>query len=394
MRLVKFSLTAETEKTGIKITGIAAKDLKTKNLVKRLKPDNIAFIYHEDLDRVSAESLLKSGVKAVVNAASFCTGTYPNQGPEILLKSGVYLIEEIGEHGFQRIVEGSKIEIIDDKIYQDGRLVAVGQVLTSEELQKRLKEARENLDRELLAFAENTISYIKKERKLLFEDLNFPELKTNLSGKSCLVVVRGHDYEKDIKALKYFIENEKPVIIAVDGAADLLISQNIRPDIILGDMDSVSPESLKVAKDVVVHAYMNGKAPGLSKALSVLKENEVKIFQFQGTSEDAALVLAYELGASLIVLVGSHTNLIDFLDKGRKGMASTFLTRLKVGDRLIDAKGVSRIYRPHGNPKYLLIFLAVLVIFFAVVLSFSSVARNLFSFLIFKLQVLITNIGG
>lgn len=375
-----------------RFSGIAAKDRRTKRLVKRLGPNNIAFVDHEDLDRISAESLLQTGVKAVVNAKSFCTATYPNQGPEILLNAGVYLLEEIGDIAFEKVIEGAQVEIIEDRIYQNGKLLAVGHVLTPEELEERLAKARENLDKELMAFAENTIEYIKRERKILFEDVEIPELKTRISGKSCLVVVRGHDYEEDIKALSVFIRNENPVIIAVDGAADLLVAQGLQPDIILGDMDSVSEESLKKARDVVVHSYIDGRAPGLARALSARNKDEVKIFKYQGTSEDAALFLAYELGASIIVLVGSHTNLIDFLDKGRKGMASTFLTRLKVGDRLIDAKGVSRIYRSHADPRYVFLFLIVIIALFGFAVSLSPPVKNLISFLLFKLQIILTSI--
>lgn len=371
----------------MKIAGIARKDRKTKNLVKRLEPSDIAFIYHEDLDKVSAESLLKTGVKCVVNAYFFCTEKYPNQGPGILLSAGVVLIEEMGEEAVDQIKEGEMVEIEDGKVYQDGKLIGAGYLLTAEELKQRITRAREKIDQEILEFARNTANFVAKERKLLFSDLSIPQLKTRIEGKNCLVVVRGHDYEEDIKALRHFIRNEKPVIIAVDGAADSLIDNGVVPDILIGDMDSVSYEAMLKARDVVVHSYLDGRAPGLARARKVLNENQVKVFRFQGTSEDAALVLAYEKGASLIVLVGSHTNLIDFLDKGRKGMASTFLTRLKVGDRLIDAKGVSRIYRSHAQAIHLIIFTIVIAGALAASVMLSPQLRNLVTLVSFKLQL-------
>lgn len=380
------------EQKSVTIRGIASKDRKTKNLIKRIGPKHIAFIHHEDVDRVSAEGLVSTGTKAVVNAALFSTGTYPNRGPSILLRAGIHLIEDIGESAFERIIEGEEVLIVDDKVYQGGKLIGVGNVLTEEELEKRLENARKNLDKELVAFAENTVEYIKKERKLLFEDLEIPKIRTNIKDRSCLVVVRGHDYQEDINALRIFIENEKPIIIAVDGAADLLFENRITPDVIIGDMDSVSEESLKKVRDVIVHSYVDGRAPGLSKALAVRRPEDVKLFKFQGTSEDAALILAYELGASIIVLVGSHNNLIDFLDKGRKGMASTFLTRLRVGDRLIDAKGVSKIYKSRAKPHHLFIFAIVILVLFILTISLSPPAKNLISMLIFKLQILLASI--
>lgn len=374
------------------IKGVAAKDKKTKQLVKRLNKDHIAVIDHEDLDKVSAYSLVKTGVKAVVNASLFSTGTYPNQGPKILLDAGIYLIEDIGKDAFEKIEEGKEIIIEEDKIYQDEKLIAIGSVLDSDELEKRMEGARRNLEDELVKFTENTMEYIKRERKYLFEDLEIPNLTTEINGRNCLVVVRGHDFEHDIEALLSFIRNEKPVIIAVDGAADVLLEKGIKPDIIVGDMDSVSPESLKAARDVVVHAYLDGRAPGLAKALEAVGNKNVTVFKFQGTSEDAALILAYELGASLIVLVGSHINLIDFLDKGRKGMASTFLTRLRVGDRLIDAKGVNRIYRTHASPVFILTFFIVLILFFSFSITFSPPFKNFLSFILLKIQSWLTSL--
>lgn len=371
----------------MRISGTAKKDRKTKNLVKRLEPSDIAFIYHEDLDRVSAESLLKTGVKCVVNAYSFCTEKYPNQGPEILLSAGVTLIEEVGEEAVDLVEEGQPVEINDGKIYQNGQLIGAGYILEMEELKQRLNRAREKIDKEILDFARNTAAFVEKERKILFSDLSLPPLKTKIEGKNCLVVVRGHDYEEDIKALRHFIQNERPVIIAVDGAADLLLDNGFVPDILIGDMDSVSYEAMLKARDVVVHSYMDGRAPGLARVRNVLSDDRVKVFRFQGTSEDAALILAYEKGASLIVLVGSHTNLIDFLDKGRKGMASTFLTRLKVGDRLVDAKGVSKIYRSHARAIHLVIFTLVIAGALIASVMLSPQVRNLITLISFKLQL-------
>ncbi len=296
--------------------------------------------------------------------------------------------EFIGDAGYESIRDGDEIEVRDGYIYQNGRLVASGKVLGIDELKERIKEAYDNLDKELYEFAENTIDYIKKERKLLFEDIEIPKLKTDMKDRNVLVVVRGHDFEEDIRALLHFIRNEKPVVIAVDGAADHLLEYRIVPDIILGDMDSVRPETLRMSRDVVVHAYLDGRAPGLTKVLDIRGEKDVHVFKFQGTSEDAALVLAYEAGASMIVLVGSHTNIIDFLDKGRKGMASTFLTRLRVGHRLIDAKGVNRIYHSHANPFYLASFAAVLILLFIVSVMLSSPVRNLITVIALKLQII------
>lgn len=371
------------------IEGIARVDRRTKNLVKRAMPGDIAFIFHEDIDRVSAESLVKCGVSAVVNAYSFCTGTYPNQGPRILLAAGIHLVEEVGEEALEEIEEMSVVKIIGGKIYKGERLVGAGYVLTEKELEERMEKAYQNVEVELVNFAENTMQYLKKERKILFSDLSLPDIKTEIKNKSVLVVVRGHDYEHDITALKPFIRDEKPVIIAVDGGADALLEKGIKPHIIVGDMDSVSDSALKSGAELIVHAYVDGKAPGMERLKKLSMDKLAKTFPFPGTSEDAALILAYEKGAKLIAIVGSHVNLIDFLDKGRSGMASTFLTRLKVGDRLVDAKGISNLYSSRAKVSHLILVTAGALILFSAILLASESARAILKLISFKIRLLI-----
>ncbi len=371
------------------VEGVARVDKRTKNLVKRAMPGDIAFIFHEDIDRVSAESLVKCGVGAVVNAFSFCTGTYPNQGPKILLNAGIHLVEEVGEEALESIEEMSVVKIVGGKIYKGERLQGAGFVLSEEELAEKLEKAYRNVEKELFNFAENTMKYLKKERKILFSDLSLPDLKTDLNNESVLVVVRGHDYEHDIRALRPFIRDEKPVIIAVDGAADALLEKKIKPHIIIGDMDSVSDTALKCGAELVVHAYVDGRAPGLERLKSISFERRASTFPFAGTSEDAALVLAYEKGAKLITIVGSHVNLIDFLDKGRLGMASTFLTRLKVGDRIVDAKGISNIYQSRAKVSHLIIVIAGALFLLSAIFLVSDSARALLKLISFKIRLLI-----
>jgi uncharacterized membrane-anchored protein len=167
-----------------------------------------------------------------------------------------------------------------------------------------------------------------------------------VSGQHALVVVRGEHYKDDLQLLRAYITDFRPTIIAVDGGADAILAMGIRPDVILGDMDSITDEALQSGARLIVHAYArrSGEAPGLKRVEELGLKAET--FAVPGTSEDAALLLAYENNAELIVAVGTHSNLEDFLDKGRAGMASTFLVRLKVGSRLVDARGVARLYQP------------------------------------------------
>ena len=347
--------------------GPARLDMRTKRLTKRLRPGDIAIIDHVDLDRVAAEALVGAKVCAVVNAAPSISGRYPNLGPEILFAAGVPLVDDVEGDLFAQIREGETVRLYDDTLYAaDGRVLAKGTVQTAESIAAAMAEARAGLAVQLESFASNTMEYLKRERDLLLDGVGVPEIRTKLEGRHALVVVRGYDYRRDLAALRHYIREFRPVLIAVDGGADALLEVGLKPDIIVGDMDSVTDGALRCGAEVVVHAYRDGTAPGLSRVQDLGVDPVV--FPAAGTSEDVALLLADEKGAELIVAVGTHATLVEFLDKGRSGMASTFLTRLRVGGKLVDAKGVSRLYRSRIPAPTLALLVLATFITFAVVL--------------------------
>ncbi|MCL4079131.1 putative cytokinetic ring protein SteA [Coriobacteriia bacterium Es71-Z0120] len=327
----------------MRIVGTARLGRRTKDLVKRLGRSDIAIVDHVDMDRVSAEALLETGVEAVVNASSSISGAYPNLGPLVLVRGGVRLIDAVGQDIFARLSDGDQIEIVGGDIVKDGEVVASGTPLSVDAVERAMEAAKEGLDQQLEQFARNTIEHMLKERALLTEGVSVPNVKTQIAGKDVLVVVRGYDYKEDLRALVPYIREVRPVLIGVDGGADALLELGFTPDLIVGDMDSVSDDALRSGAELVVHAYPDGRCPGRAR-VQALGLAAVE-WATPGTSEDLALLLAYESGAELIVAVGTHTNLIEQLDKGRKGAASTFLVRLKVGSKLVDAKGVSRLYK-------------------------------------------------
>ena len=205
-----------------------------------------------------------------------------------------------------------------------------------------MEAARVSIGEELQRFAENTLEYIRREADLTFEPVTLPPLRVDMKGRHALVVVRGHDYRDDLHALKAYIKEYRPVLIAVDGGADALLDEGFTPDVIIGDFDSVSEQALGVGADLVHHVHRDGRAPGRENLeLWGVPYHE---FVVDGTSEDVAMLLAFEAGATLIVAVGTHSTMVEFLDKGRPGMSSTFLTRLRLGPVLVDAKGVNRLY--------------------------------------------------
>src|SRR5881397_2904002 len=359
------------------VVGTARLDRRTKNLTKRLRPGDVAVIDHVDLDRIAAESLVACGVAAVVNVAPSVSGRYPNLGPEVLLSAGIPVIDDVGPDVFGQVREGDQVRVHDDTVYgPDGTVVAKGQAQDTESLASAMAEARAGLALQLEAFASNTMEYLRRERELLLDGVGVPDINTVLDGRHALVVVRGYDYRQDLAALRPYIREYRPVLIGVDGGADALREVGLQPDIIVGDMDSVSDDTLRCGAEIVVHAYRDGSAPGLARVQEL--GIEPVVFPAAGTSEDVALLLADDHGASLIVAVGTHATLVEFLDKGRAGMASTFLTRLRVGGKLVDAKGVSRLYRSRIRLSTLLLLIAAAVLALVVAIV-SSPAGDAFA---------------
>jgi len=334
------------------LTAVARLDRRTKNLTKRLLPGEIAIIDHVDLDRMAADVLVERQVAAVVNAAPSISGRYPNLGPQILLAAGIPLVDDMGEDVFTKVTEGDIVRLDGETLYVDDQVIAKGTVQTAESVAAALAEAKAGIAVQLEAFVANTMEYLKRERELLIDGVGVPTLKTSLEGRHVLVVVRGYDYRQDLVVLRPYIREFRPVMLGVDGGADALLEAGYVPDIIVGDMDSVSDAALACGAELVVHAYRDGQAPGLERLRDMGLASVV--FAAAGTSEDIALLLADDLGASLIVAVGTHYTLTEFLDKGRSGGSSTWLTRLRVGSKLVEPKGVSRLYQSRISGWWLL----------------------------------------
>ncbi|WP_194921567.1 putative cytokinetic ring protein SteA [Catenulispora rubra] len=349
------------------LSGVARVDRRTKDLTKRLRAGEIALIDHVDLDGPAAEALLACKPAAVVNAAKSLSGRYPAMGLEILLAAGIPVVDEVGPAVLERICEGDMVRLDGNVILRGSTPVAVGKAVDLDEVVEALAEARSTVSEQIEAFAANTMEYLRAERDLLFDGVGVPDITTELDGRHVLMVVRGTHHKDDLAVLRPYIREYRPVCIGVDGGADALLEGGHKPDIIVGDMDSVSDAALGCGAELIVHAYPDGTAPGLDRVTAL--GLPCVLFPAAGTSEDVAMLLADDKGASLIVAVGSHTNLVEFLEKGRGGMASTFLTRLRVGGKLVDAKGVSRLYRSRiSNASLAALVLAALTTIIATLL--------------------------
>ena len=346
-----------------RVHGTARKGKRTKDLVKRLDSGDVAVIDHRNLDRIAAEELVASGVRAVINLSQSSDGSYPNVGPLTLVRAGVPLVDVKDPALFERLRDGDPLVLDGGRVRIAGEVVAEGRLLEADELARDLDEQRRRIDRALHDFTENTMAHIREEGALLSGTIDFPETRTTFRDRHALIVVRGTDHVKDLRALRAYIHDVRPVLVGVDGGGDAILKEGMTPDVVLGDMDSASAKTLRSGAELIVHAYPDGTAPGADRLRDLGLDHTV--VPAAGTSQDVAMLLASEKGASLIVSVGAHFNLTEFLDKQRSGMSSTFLTRLRVGETLVDAKGVSRLYNPGLGMTQMALFFGVAALLLA-----------------------------
>ncbi len=356
------------------VSGVARLDRRTPRLAGRLNPGDVAIIDHVDLDRMSAEALVAAKPAAIINAQPSISGRYPNLGPQLIVAHGILLLDNVGAEIFAGVKEGTKVRIDGNTVFVGEHAVVTGTPQDIESVQELMTEAKSGLSSQLEAFAVNTADFMTRERGLLLEGEGIPAIRTRFAGRHAVIVVRGHDYASDLKSLKHYIREYKPVLVGVDGGADALLDAGLKPHLIVGDMDAVSDAALGSGAEVVVHAYPDGRAPGLARVQDL--GIDAITFPTAGTSEDAAMLLADDNGAELVVAVGSHATLIEFLDRGRSGMASTFLTRLRLGAKVVDARSVSRMYRTRISAAALLLLVIAALVAVVAALAISDAGRT------------------
>jgi uncharacterized membrane-anchored protein len=368
------------------VTGPARMGRRTKLLVRHLQRGDIAVIDHLDIDRVSAEELIAAGAAAVLNCRASSGGSYPNLGPQLLVEAGIHLVDLPEDSLFEQVSDGEMITVRDEQVLRAENVLASGEVLDLARVRAETEARRREVGEALERFAHNTIEHMREERELLAGRIDLPRFATDFRDRSALVVVRGVGHQHDLRALRPFIRDMRPVLVAVDGGAEALLEAGLCPDMIVGDMDSAGESALRCGAELVVHSYPDGRAPGRAR----LDELDVpyKLVPAPGTSQDVAMLLAAEKGARLIVAVGSQFNLVEFLDRNREGMSSTFLTRLRIGEILVDAKGVSRLYHPRPGLTPLLVVIAAGLIAMIAVVWMTPALRDVMDLLWLKLQLL------
>ena len=369
------------------IHGSARLGRRTKDLVRRLGAADVAIIDHADLDRIAAEDLVASGVRAVVNVSPSSTGRYPNTGPLLLTRAGVRLIDAPAAPLFEELKDGDPVILTGGEVRRNGSVLAVGRVLAASELAEQLDSQRARIDQALADFAENTVTHLREEGALLAGDVELPRTRIRFRDRHVLIVVRGPTHHKDLRVLRAYIRDVRPILVGVDGGADAILEEGLTPDVVLGDMDSASDSALRSGAELIVHAYADGRAPGRDRLERLGLDHLV--FRAVGTSQDAAMILAAEKGAGLIVSVGAHFNLLEFLDKARAGMSSTFLTRLRVGELLVDAKGVSRLYNPGVSARQMGLFLGAAFVLLVIVVLATPALNDLVQLIWLKLKIIL-----
>ncbi|MFC4604671.1 putative cytokinetic ring protein SteA [Rhodococcus kronopolitis] len=351
-------------------TGIARVDRNTAKLLRRVGPGDIVVLDELDLDRVTADALVAAGVTAVVNASQSISGRYPNLGPEVVVANGIMLVDSAGDEVFKKIKDGSKIRLHEGGIYAGERRLAKGTELNEAEISDLMIEAKTGLVDHLEAFSGNTIEFIRTESPLLIDGVGVPDIEVDLQDRHVVIVADGTDHVADLKSLKPFIKEYSPILIGVGAGADVLTKAGYRPDLIVGDPDEITAETLKSGAEVVLPADPDGHAQGLER----IQDLGIGAMTFPASCApaDLALLLADHHGASLIVTVGSTVSLDEFFDRGRReSNPAAFMTRLKVGSKLVDSKAVATLYRSRvsGAAIALLVLAALTAVIVALVVS-------------------------
>ena len=354
------------------MTGVARVDRRTGDLLRRVSQGDIVVLDQLDLDRSTADALVRAAVGGVVNASPSISGRFPNLGPEVLVGAGIPLIDGVGQDALREIKEGSKLRLHDGTVFVGEREVAQGTRQTKESVADQMVEAKAGMSAQLEAFSANTMEFLRRERTMILEGIGVPQLTTIMKDRQVLVVAPGHEHVADLKLLKRYLGEHRPILIGVESGADSLREAGYKPDIIVGDPNGITTETLRSGAEVVVPAHPDGHAPGLGR-IQDLGIGAVT-FPASGNAEDLALIIADTHDATLVVTVGFQATLREFLDRGRSGSnPSTFLTRLKLGSKLVDGKAVAALHRSRVSVAAIVLLVMAAMVAIAAAVAVSGV---------------------
>jgi len=375
------------------LSGVARVDRDTDALLRRVGVHEIAVLDQIDLDRTTADALIAAGVRAVVNASPSISGRFPNLGPEALLAAGIPLVDDVGDDVFRRVRDGSKLRLYDGGVFLGEHLVTEGVPQSEDSVAAAMEGAKRGLANQLEAFSANTIEFMHQDRALLLDGVGVPDVRVPLGGHHVVVVAGGTDHADDLAGLRRYIKEYHPVLVGVGAGADALWAGGYRPDLIVGDPADVSDRALTCGADVVVPAFADGHAPGLLRVQDL--GASAVTFPASGNPEDLALLLAHHHGAALIITVGFQASLAEFLDRGRSSSnASTFLTRLRVGNLLVDGKAVAALYRSPVSAGAVLVLIGAVLMATLTALLVSDAGPALLGYLERVASWVMHSVGG
>jgi uncharacterized membrane-anchored protein len=359
------------------VHGLARVHRRTANVLGRLHAGDVAVLDHLDMDRATAQALVDAGVVAVVNASPMISGRFPNLGPELLVEAGILVVDGAGPEIFDRVKDGTPLRVDGGEVHADDTLVADARELTPDLVRAEMDRARSGLSAQLESFTHNSTEFLRREQDLLLHGHGVPQTATEMAGRPVVVAVRSHGWEEELRGIKPFVREQRPVLIGVDRGADALAGAGHHPDVVVvtgGSDDLPAAAVLRRARDVVVLVERGAKR-GATEPFERLGIRPLR-FETSATTEDAALLLAAAHEAALIVGVGMHATLDEFLDRRRSGLASTFLTRLKLGPDLVDAAAVPRLYDGAVRPRHVVGALAAGVLAVAAAVSVTPVGQQ------------------
>lgn len=374
------------------VSGTARVDRRTKDLLRRLHPGDVAIIDAVDLDYATAEALIAAQVAAVVNASASISGRYPNLGPQRLVSAGIPVLDEVGTAVFGAVRDGSAVRVHGDVLFRGDDEVCRGIAQTPTVVADAMARARAGLSSQLRSFAANTAEVVKLSRPLLLEGVGIPATRTAMHARHVVVVSRSYSWAEDLAGLKRYLREYRPVLIGVDAGASALRESGYTPDLIVGDVDTVADATLRCGAEVVVRVRPDGRSPAWERVQDL--GVPAMPFPMAGSSECAALLLADAGGAQVIVTVGSSATLEEFLDNDSPGMASTFLSRLRVAGKLVDARAMRRLYRPQVSAATALGVVVAAAILIGLILAFTDTGQSVVQLLTGKWHSLTDWIRG
>lgn len=358
------------------LTGVFRIDTDPKHVASRVRSGDIAVIDRLDLDRASAEALVAREPAVVLNVQPTLSGRFPAGGAQTLIDAGILLIDRVGadilaakDGSLGTVTLGGgpdAVTVDDDKpwvpyaaddaedtppvdatppspeaVIVVGDVAVTGHVVAAEDVEATMSQAHTGLPHQLAAFTANAMDVVERSGGAVIEGEGLPPLGIDVSGRHVLVIAPGAGHAKAVKALREYVKERKPVVIAVDEAADAAVAAKIRPDVVVGDVSSISEKALAGAARVIVHDPAGQIAAARVDALSASHDTTAVDL----ASEDLAILLAHHGEADVIVTAGVATSLVDLLESGRPDAASTFLTRLSAGARIVDAHVIAALYR-------------------------------------------------